>query len=54
MNFSIMAVVPDPSRNPHPVEDTQPALIIRESVFESFNAAVNNKPDGPTHENGAK
>ena len=41
-------------KEPHQVEDTQPALIIRESVFEPFNAAVNNKPDGPAHENSAK
>ena len=41
-------------KEPHQVEDTQPALIIRKSVFESFDAAVNDKPDGPAHENSAK
>ena len=54
MNFSIMAVLPDPLRNPHQVEDTQPSLIIRKSVFESFNTAIYNKPDGRANESSAK
>jgi hypothetical protein len=35
------------------MKDTQPALIIGEGVFESFNAAVNNKPDGCAHQSNA-
>jgi len=55
-NVSNLRVVPDPSRRStlHPVEDTQPALIIRKNIFESFDAAVNNKPDGRANESNAK
>ena len=54
VNLNIRAVVSDrSSKERHQVEDTQPASIIRKSVFEPFYAAVNDKSDGRAHKSDA-